>query len=68
MKHCRLTPIVPVKLQWEREKKTLRTVRKMGVPQPPGGISHHLANKKDSGKHYGKKISEPLLDKHSVLY
>lgn len=32
----------------KNKKKALRTVRKMRAPQPPGGISHHLANKEDS--------------------
>lgn len=38
-----------------RKKKDTENSEEMGVPQPPGGISHHLANKKDSGKQWGKK-------------
>lgn len=39
----------------KEKKKDTENSEEMGVPQPPGGISHHLANKKDSGKQWGKK-------------
>ena len=50
----------------EKEKKALRTARKMRALQPPGGISHHSANR-DFMKTPGKKVSQPLPDDHPGL-